>query len=127
MIHTDLCENNYILNGDNVYPIDFSLCSFGSYTFDITVSLLHIFNNDMWTSFFKGYCTYRPLGNNVKKAIEAYFIAALIGPWAFHCTNTKEHKWLNDSITKCLNDYIPPFLKNQEFIFSKFNIDFDNF
>ncbi len=124
LIHADLCENNYILNEEYLSPIDFSLCSFGSYTYDITVSLLHL-KSELWSYFFKGYRKYRSINNNLKESIEAYIIAALIGPWAFHSTNPEEQKWLKSSITSCLNKNIPQFLNNESYFFSKYNIDIE--
>jgi len=47
LIHADLCENNYLLNGDDVSPIDFSLCGFGSLSYDLPGSIMHIFNAEV--------------------------------------------------------------------------------
>lgn len=120
LIHGDLCENNYILNGNNVSPIDFSLCGYGSFSYDITTSLLHIFREDMWRSYFAGYKKYRALPADVKENIEAFFISTQIDSWGFHCTDPKEENWLRSSIKACLENYIPPFLKGDSYIFSKF-------
>jgi Ser/Thr protein kinase RdoA (MazF antagonist) len=120
LIHGDLCENNYILNGNTVSPIDFSLCCFGSFSQDITTSLLHIFREDLWKSYFEGYKKHRALPCTIKDSIEAFFISTQIDSWGFHCTDPKEEDWLRSSIKACLDNYIPPFLKGESYIFSKF-------
>jgi Ser/Thr protein kinase RdoA (MazF antagonist) len=120
LIHGDLCENNYILNGNNVSPIDFSLCGFGSFSYDITTSLSHIFREDLWKSYFAGYKKYRALPDNIKDSIEAFFISTQIDSWGFHCTDPKEKAWLRGSIKAFLENYIPPFLNNEHFVFSRF-------
>jgi Ser/Thr protein kinase RdoA (MazF antagonist) len=120
LIHGDLCENNYILHENTVSPIDFSLCGFGSFSQDITNSLLHIFREDLWKSYFAGYKKHRSLPDNMKDSIEAFFISTQIDSWGFHCTDPKEEDWLRGSINACMNNYIPPFLKDESYIFSRF-------
>ena len=120
LIHGDLCENNYILNGNNVSPIDFSLCGYGSFSYDITTSLLHIFREDLWRSYFAGYKKHRGLPCTIRESIEAFFISTQIDSWGFHCTDPNEEDWLRRSIKACLDNYIPPFLNGESYIFSKF-------
>ena len=123
LVHGDICENNYLINGDEVSPIDFSLCGFGSFSEDITGSLLHIFREDMWQAYFRGYSSIRVLPENLKNRIEAFVISSDLSNWSFHCTNPLEHEWLTNSVKKFMDKYIPPFLKGESYIFSRFNID----
>jgi len=61
----------------------------------------------------------------LKESIEAFLISITIEQWAFHCTNPEEYEWLKGSVKNFLEKYIPDFINNESYIFSRFNIDLD--
>lgn len=64
LIHSDLNLNNVIVQGEEIYVIDFDDCGYGWFLYDLATTVLEFFNEELITyieKWKKGYQKYRHL------------------------------------------------------------------
>ncbi|MFN7252900.1 MAG: phosphotransferase enzyme family protein [Anaerobacillus sp.] len=115
VIHADLHESNYIFHEGEPYPIDFSSCGFGFYLFDIAETLLHLVPDNR-KKFVRYYGQDHWLPDNHPKLLEAFFIWAIIGNFAFLSRNAAEHEGLTTAFPMLVEKYCKRFLNNERFL-----------
>lgn len=94
LIHADLHSGNILIRGDNVLPIDFSMCGTGSFLYDISVALVAGVRADLRREFLRGYRRFRPLPDDLLPAIDAFGLAGVLAHCAFHIDNPAQMEWL---------------------------------
>ncbi len=115
LIHADLHQGNYLFYDEQIRPIDFSLCGFGYYLYDIASALQYL-SSEVRTSFFEGYRTIRALPKNHIEIAEAFFMMAVIEVFSNHVNNPQEHKWLAESVTYIAENHLYKYLKDESFL-----------
>ncbi len=119
LIHADLHEGNYLLNNEEFRPIDFAVCGFGYYLYDVASSLQYLLPT-VRASFFEGYQTIRKLPENYLQITESFLLMALIEVLSFHVNNPQEHEGISETVKYIAREHIPPYLEGESFLFDKY-------
>jgi Ser/Thr protein kinase RdoA (MazF antagonist) len=81
IIHRDLHLNNLLFNEGKAYAIDFEVCGWGYYLFDmaVTLSSLEGHGTPLQAAFLEGYQRERPLPeSHVSKYLETFMVMRLM-------------------------------------------------
>jgi Ser/Thr protein kinase RdoA (MazF antagonist) len=116
LIHGDLNEGNYVIDGKNIFLIDFSMSGFGYYLSDIAQALMHL-SVENRKLFIKGYQNNFLLPNNYERFIEAFFILAIIDNMLFLASNEEEHEYVSKLAHYLSNNLVKKYENNSGFIF----------
>ncbi|MDP5274913.1 phosphotransferase enzyme family protein [Chengkuizengella axinellae] len=116
LIHSDLHESNYVVHKDEVRPIDFSVCGFGFYMFDIAETLLHL-ESDNRRFFIDAYLRKRQLTQYNQRNLESLFLWQVIRGYGTHSSNPKEFEWISESVPMFVREYCSKYLNGQSFLF----------
>lgn len=119
LIHADLHDGNYLLHGDELRPIDFALCGFGYYLYDVASTLQYL-SPAVRSSFFEGYQTIQRLPENYIRIVEGFFIMAIIDVQSFHVNNPKEHEGVAETVKEVAKEHIPLYLQGESFLFDRY-------
>lgn len=117
MIHADLHVGNFLVNGEQIVPIDFSFCGFGHYWFDVSVCLAGGLRADLRPAFLEGYRAVRPLPEADLRVIEAYALAGRLSYYAYQMDNPTERSWLTSRIPQVAAGECARFLSHESFLF----------
>jgi Ser/Thr protein kinase RdoA (MazF antagonist) len=116
MIHADLHVGNFLVNGQEIIPIDFSFCGLGHYLFDLSVCLGGGLKKDLRQSFLRGYRSQRPLEESAFHAVEAYALAGRMSYYAYLIDHPGERKWLQTHIPLLAENECSRFLKGESIL-----------
>lgn len=119
LIHADLHDGNYLLHGDELRPIDFALCGFGYYLYDVASTLQYL-PPAVRCSFFEGYQTIQRLPQNYVQIVEGFFIMAIIDVQSFHVNNPQEYQGVSDTVKEVTKEHIPLYLQAESFLFDRY-------
>lgn len=119
LIHADLHDGNYLLHGNELRPIDFALCGFGYYLYDVASTLQYL-PPTVRSSFFEGYQTSQKLPENYIQIVESFFIMAMIDVQSFHVNNPQEYEGVSDTVKDVTKEHIPLYLQGESFLFDKY-------
>ncbi len=96
LIHSDLNINNILVNGDDIYVLDFDDCGFGWFLYDLSTSVLEYFDDvlhDCVEALLKGYERYRPLKKEDREELETFIVLRKIVRVGWIATH-----WDNDTV-----------------------------
>lgn len=116
LIHNDLHPGNCLVCGDTICPIDFSLCGFGYYLFDIGTSLGSI-PQVMRPAFLDGYTHRRSLQGDPIALIEGCLIISRMSYYALVLPDPSHHEWVKSRIPQVVDTICARFLNGQSFLF----------
>lgn len=117
LIHNDLGLGNLIVHDEHVSPIDFSLCGFAPFLFDLG-GLMGTFNTpELRRSTFTGYESLRPIPEASYPLIEGCFIGGIVLFMALHLTNPHVREWFSRRLPAVMAEYVVPFCKGESFLF----------
>ncbi len=116
MIHADLHLGNFLLQGENIIPIDFSFCGFGHYLYDLSICLTGGLKPALRPAFLNGYRSLRSLPESSLRAIEAYALAGRVNYYAFHIDQPAERKWLQVRIPHVAEKECSRFLRGESIL-----------
>ena len=118
MIHADLHRDNFLIFGDEIRPIDFSLCGFGYYLYEAADTMRYI-DPEFYPAFMHGYQQHMTLHKNHQQILKAFFIAGAISNQAFLALNPIDFDHLSKGV-KEKPDYVDPrvlkFLDGESFL-----------
>jgi Ser/Thr protein kinase RdoA (MazF antagonist) len=117
IIHNDLHPGNCLVAGGDVRPIDFSLCGWGYFLFDLGTSLGSL-DVPLRQACLDGYRVRRDLPENHIRLIEAFFIISRMSSYGFALPNTQQHDWLRQRIPQVVETICQPFLRGETFLFA---------
>lgn len=117
MIHADLHVGNFLVDGDNIYPIDFSFCGMGHYLYDVSICLAGGLKPNLRPAFLTGYRSVRPLPESDLRAVEAYALSGRLSYYAYQIDNPAERAWLQRRIPEVALGECTRFLKRESFLF----------
>lgn len=103
LIHSDLNINNILVDGDDIYVLDFDDCGFGWFMYDISTSVLEYFDETLercLDSLLTGYEKYRPLSKSDKEELETFIVLRKIVRVGWIATHMD-----NDTVKKVDPDY----------------------
>ena len=99
MVMTSMMLRQFFLIYKNeIRPIDFSLCGFGYYLYEVADTLRYI-ESELRPMFMKGYCEHMILSQNYQQIIEAFFVAGAISNHAYLALNPMDFDHLSKKVT----------------------------
>lgn len=115
LLHGDLHEGNYIVNGEKIFFIDFSRCGFGYYLYDIAQTFMHLGIKNR-QEFLKAYTKIIVLPNNCEKLLEGFFILSIIENMLFLSSNPDEHDHVINMANYLCDYALAHYIQDQRFI-----------
>jgi len=103
--------------GDKVLPIDFSLCGFGYFHFDLSTSLGSL-NPPLRQGLLESYRTQRTLPKQAIRLLEAFFLISRISAYGFALPNPDQHTWLQRRTPQVVETICQSFLSGESFLFA---------
>jgi Ser/Thr protein kinase RdoA (MazF antagonist) len=116
LLHGDLHRGNLIIHNGQIKLIDFSLCSFGNFMFDLGVCLSDI-NPDLRSIFLINYDRLFHLQVEYERLIEGFFLGSFIGTFAFLITNPLTQETLVHKVPVIAREYAERFNRDERFWF----------
>jgi Ser/Thr protein kinase RdoA (MazF antagonist) len=113
LIHADLHVGNILVRGARVLPIDFSLCGWGSYLFDLSIALLGGLPTALRASFLEGYRALRPLAADLLSCVEIYGLVGVLSYCSFQIENPENHEWLVARIPRLVSGECKRYLTGE--------------
>lgn len=116
LIHSDLGLGNIIIHDGIVSPIDFTLCGFGPFLFDIG-GLMGTFDHPhLRKAAIDGYSRHRPMNQKDYRTIEAFFLASIYFFMAMHIHNESLHEWFLRRLPLVISGYVTPLIDGTGFL-----------
>lgn len=116
LIHADMDGSNVLVHDGDVRPIDFSLCGFGHFCFDLSVCLANL-DARLRVSFLEGYTERRELRPDAHRLIEAFAIVGIISCCALHIGRPESREWLPRRMPVFANEYARSVLDGKPYLF----------
>jgi Ser/Thr protein kinase RdoA (MazF antagonist) len=113
LIHADLHSGNLLVRGKDVLVIDFSLCGYGSFLFDISIALVAGVPAEFRQAYLSAYRRCRPLPDELLPLVEAYGLAGVLSYCAFQVGNPEQWEWLTNRIPRLAAGECHRYLNNQ--------------
>lgn len=119
LVHNDLHAGNWLIHAGKIFPIDFSLCGFGYYLFDISICVgsAAARNTALGNPFFTGYGSLRSLPDGYQRMVEGFMICSRMGYYAFILPRPEQHAWLRTRIPAAITEVCRPFLRGEPIFF----------
>ena len=113
LIHADLHSGNLLVRGEDVLVIDFSLCGYGSYLFDISIALVAGVPAEFRQDYLNAYRRFRPLPDELLPLVEAYGLAGVLSYCAFQVGNPEQWEWMTNRIPRLAAGECRKYLNGQ--------------
>lgn len=117
LIHGDLHFGNVVFAEGQPRAIDFGLCGYGFYMYDLTAALLEL-SAEQRRSLIQGYSSVRALEPDYERKLECFFVMIMIGNYSHHITNPDEHLSLREEQPYALA-YLKEYLADSRFLFKR--------
>jgi Ser/Thr protein kinase RdoA (MazF antagonist) len=114
--HNDLHPGNCLVWEGRLYPIDFSMCGFGYYVFDIGTCLGSL-PVALRQPFLHGYLSRRPLPTNYLRLVEGCLILSRMSYYALILPNPSAQARLKSRIPQVVESVCQKFLSGEYFLF----------
>lgn len=116
LTHSDLGLGNLIVHGGEVSPIDFSLCGYAPFLFDVG-GLMGTFDAPVLRrAVLAGYVSQRPLEAPDYRTIEGCFLTGILLFMALHLRNPHVREWFSRRLPVVVATYVEPFLCGVPFL-----------
>ncbi|MNH92228.1 homoserine kinase [compost metagenome] len=115
LIHADLHMGNMVFKDDHPYPIDFGMCGYGYYLYDMAATLLGLYPKHRW-KVVEGYKSIRMLEIDYVRHLECFFVMCMIENYCHHASDPRETASLMDE-QQYAQAYIREYLSGQTFLF----------
>lgn len=89
LIHADLHPGNIVFNDGMPYPIDFGICGYGYFLYDMAGALVGLHTKPRH-AFIEGYKSVRSLDNGYLKHLACFFIMSMIENYCHHASDPRE-------------------------------------
>ncbi len=117
MLHGDLHRGNFILGSDQLRLIDFSLCGWGHFAFDLGTCLSNL-RTAYHPLFLEAYTRFFPLPPNFARLIEGYFLARHLSTFARSVADASVQEELIRRIPLIAGEYATRFNRDERFWFT---------
>jgi Ser/Thr protein kinase RdoA (MazF antagonist) len=117
LIHNDLHPGNWLVWGKETRPIDFSLCGFGSFVFDLSTSMGSL-PVPLRPALWESYGATEGLPANALRLLEACFIVSRLSAYTFMLPDPAQQAWLKGRIPEVVAGICQRFLRGESFVFS---------
>jgi len=116
LIHGDLGPGNVIVHERGVSPIDFSLCGYGPFLWDLG-GMLPGYKRQLHRDFYDAYLERRSLPDPHERLMEGLGLLSILCCFAFHISNPDQHEWLKRRMPKSVDGEWKKFLRGESFLF----------
>jgi Ser/Thr protein kinase RdoA (MazF antagonist) len=116
IIHADAHKGNMLYHAGEIRLIDFSLCAWGDFMFDLSICLSDM-NKLFHPAFVKSYQDLRGLPDGYQELIGAFFIGGMVGAFSYWVSNPQAHGWLARKVPQIARDYAAKFNRGEYFWF----------
>lgn len=116
LIHGDLHRGNFLYHDGEISLIDFSLCSFGHFMYDLGTCLSNI-QPSLHPIFLSSYNRFSPLPKNFERLIEGFFIASYAVTFSFWLDNPEAQEALAQRVPYIAREYASKFNRDERFWF----------
>jgi Ser/Thr protein kinase RdoA (MazF antagonist) len=116
LIHGDLHRGNFLYHNGEISLIDFSLCAFGHYMYDLGTCLSNI-QPALHPIFLSNYNRFFPLPKSYERLIEGFFIASYAVTFSFWLDNPDAQEALAQRVPYIAREYASKFNRDERFWF----------
>jgi Ser/Thr protein kinase RdoA (MazF antagonist) len=116
LIHGDLHRGNFLNRFGEIRLIDFSLCAFGHFTYDLGTCLSNV-NPALHSIFLVNYDRLLPLPKNYDRLIEGFFIASYVVTFSFWLDNPDAQETLVQRVPYIAQEFATRFNRDERFWF----------
>ena len=113
IIHADLHSGNLLVRGEDVLVIDFSLCGYGSFLFDLSIALVAGVPAEYRRAYLETYRRNRPFSDDLLPMLEAYCLAGVLSYCAYQVGNPEQWEWLTNRIPRLAQGECRKYLNGQ--------------
>ncbi|WP_238655389.1 phosphotransferase enzyme family protein [Paenibacillus piscarius] len=117
LIHGDLHFGNVVFADGQPRAIDFGLCGYGFYLYDLAAALLEL-SAEQRRILIRGYSSIRALEPDYERKLECFFIMIMIGNYSHHISNSDELPSLREEQPYALA-YLKEYLADSRFLFKR--------
>jgi Ser/Thr protein kinase RdoA (MazF antagonist) len=116
LIHGDLHRGNFLYHNGEISLIDFSLCAFGNFMYDLGTCLSNI-QPSLHPIFLSNYSRFFPLPKDHERLIEGFFIASYAVTFSFWLYNPEAQEALVQRVPYIAREYASKFNRDERFWF----------
>lgn len=117
LLHGDLHRGNFLFHEGQVRLIDFSMCGFGHFAYDLATCLSNV-RTIFHPIFIEQYTKFVPLPPGYERLLEGYFLASYIATFSLWISDTKSQETLIQRVAYIAREYALRFNQDKRFWFS---------
>ncbi len=116
LLHGDLHRGNFLFHDGQVRVIDFSMCAFGDFAYDLATCLSNV-RTIFHPIFLKQYTQFIPLPPGYERLLEGYFLASYIATFALWVSDFKSQETFVQRVSYISREYAARFNRDERFWF----------
>lgn len=116
LLHGDLHRGNFLLHEGQIRLIDFSMCAFGHFAYDLGTCLSNI-RTAFHPIFIDHYTQFFPLPPGYERLSEGYFLASYIATFALWISDPRSQEVLIQRVAYIAREYAARFTQDERFWF----------
>lgn len=117
LLHGDLHRGNFLLYRRQVRVIDFSMCAFGHFAYDLATCLSNV-RQAHHPAFLEQYTRFAPLVSNYQPLVEAYYLASVVVTFSLWINDPDSQEVLVRRVPYIAQEYAARFNNGGHFWFS---------
>ena len=118
LLHGDLHRGNFLYHEGRISLIDFSMCAFGHFAYDLGVCISSI-QPEFHLTFLNNYRHFFRLTPDAERLIEGYFVASMIDTFSFWMDNPDAQEILVNRVPRITIQFATPFTLDERFWFTQ--------
>lgn len=116
LLHGDLHRGNFLLYNEQVRLIDFSMCAFGPFAYDLATCISNV-RTAFHPFFLEQYTQHFPLPPGYARLLEGYFLASYIAMFSLWISDIKSQEALVQRVPYIAREYAARFNRDERFWF----------
>ncbi|PWH14934.1 MAG: hypothetical protein DDG60_06960 [Anaerolineae bacterium] len=116
LLHADLHRGNFLLHEGQIRLIDFSMCAFGHFAYDLATCLSNV-RTAYHPIFLNEYVQFMPLPPDYERLLEGYFIASYIATLALWVSDPQGQETFIQRAAYVAREYATRFNHDERFWF----------
>jgi len=116
LLHGDLHRGNFLLHNGQVRLIDFSMCAFGHFAYDLATCLSNV-RTTFHPVFLEQYTQFVPLPPGYERLLEGYFLASYIATFSLWVSDIKSQETFIQRVSYISREYAARFNRDERFWF----------
>ncbi len=116
LLHGDLHRGNFLLHNGQIRLIDFSMCAFGHFAYDLATCLSNV-RTAFHPIFLDQYTQFFSLPPGYERLLEGYFLASYIATFSHWISDIKSQEILIQRVAYISREYAARFNRNERFWF----------